>query len=394
MAKQVEHDVYIYGEIGTGWQAEDMDSWGVVTLSNIRDQIKAGKDADVLNIHIHSNGGGVDEGFAIYDVLKTSGKEIRVFVEGMCASIATVIMLAGTERNMTENSTMLIHLPTAGFYGTSDEIEKGAEMLKEINEKIIGLYMKFATVDQEAIEALMDAEERITAEKAKELGFITNIVSTLKAVAYYKPINRDKAIDLITKKQTIMDSVLDKVLGALGKIGEKIGVALDDATPPKSDLTLTTEDGVTVTILTAEAKAEVGNAFRIDGKAPEDGAYKMANKETYHVKDGKIESIDEAPVDTVVVDEPNVELDNLKAANEVLTAKIATLEKQNTDAIAAREAELKIINGNIEKILEGMGSDYKPSDKKFGGADTIELSPAAAAIQRRKEEAEAKADKK
>jgi len=368
------HDIYIYGEIGTGWQDENLPAWGVVTLRDVKDQLAEGKDADEFHVHINSKGGGVDEGFAIHDLLKTSGKKIVTYVEGMCASIATIIFLAGEERHITENSTGLIHFPMAGVMGTAEEIEDAAEELQKIEDKIIDAYVTVTGSTKAVLKPLMEDEQRLDADKMLELGFATDVIKTLQAVALFSTGKRDKIIDTIIKKQTAMSKTFDKVEGVLDKILTAMNIK-GEIIEPKDTLVLTTEDGITLTVLTGESKAEVGNEVRVDNKVPEDGNFVMANRETYHVKDGKIETIDEAPKDTV--EEPNKELDKLRADNDALAAKITTLEASNKTMQDAHENELDKITVTLDKIQEGMGSDYKPPQAAFQEKQADGESPVA-----------------
>ena len=382
------HDIYIYGDI-VGFQDEDAKKWGMVNLKDVKDQMKEGKDADEFHVHINSKGGSVDEGFAMHDLLKVSGKKVITYVEGMCASIATIIFLAGEERHITENSTGLIHFPMAGVMGTAEELEDAAEMLQEIQDKIIDTYVTVTGADKAELVALMEAEDRLDAEKMKELGFATNIIKTLKAVAIINVGKKDKVIADIIKKQTAMSKTFVKVEGVLSQILVAMNLKEDSAKPVENNLTLTTEDGVKLVILTGEQKAEVGDEVRVDNKVPEDGKFAMANKETYHVKGGKIEKIDEAPKDTV--DEPNGELDKLKADNKVLANKIAVLEADNTTMKQTHEDELKEVNTKLDMIKEGLGSDYKPPEAKFTGHQGEDETAVQAAMRRKRE---AKAEKK
>ena len=108
-------NIYIYGEIGYGFQDSIASEYGYVTVKDVVKQLGSVGEAEEIIVHIHSNGGGVDEGFAIHDILRATGKKITTINEGMCASIATIILLAGDTRIATENSTTLIHFPTAGI---------------------------------------------------------------------------------------------------------------------------------------------------------------------------------------------------------------------------------------------------------------------------------------
>ena len=95
--------VFAYGVVDC-WQDSSAREWGYINLKTVKDQIEAQKGFDEILIHIHSDGGDVNEGFAIYENLKSLGKPITAQIEGNCFSIATVIALAGDKRLMTSNA--------------------------------------------------------------------------------------------------------------------------------------------------------------------------------------------------------------------------------------------------------------------------------------------------
>ena len=177
------HDIYAYGDIWND-QSDYASEWGVVSLVDIVKQMNEGKDAEEYIVHIHSRGGDVDEGFAIHDVLAASGKKIITKIEGMCYSIATIVALAANkeDRQITENSSFGIHNPTGGVFGDAEDIQKCADKMKEYQEKIIDFYVEKTGADKTKITKLTEEETTLTADEAKDLGFITEVIETMKAV--------------------------------------------------------------------------------------------------------------------------------------------------------------------------------------------------------------------
>ena len=110
---------------------------GGVSLENVKNAINANADAEQIHVHIHSGGGEVIEGFAIYDALKGSGKIVHTFVEGLSGSIASVIMMAGTERHATPNSQIFIHNPFGMAGGDAEQVQQYADELKKWETKIL-----------------------------------------------------------------------------------------------------------------------------------------------------------------------------------------------------------------------------------------------------------------
>ncbi|GAG61745.1 unnamed protein product [marine sediment metagenome] len=99
----IEGHIFIQGIISP-WQDKGSEEWGEVNIKQVTRQIQDNADAGKLIVHIHSPGGDVDEGFGIHDILVSHGRdkgiEIETRIEGLCASIATVIFLAGSVRKV------------------------------------------------------------------------------------------------------------------------------------------------------------------------------------------------------------------------------------------------------------------------------------------------------
>src|SRR6056297_93805 len=134
-----EGHIYIYGVISP-YQDKSAEDFGEVNLKQVVEQIKQNKDADILNVHIRSEGGDVWEGFAIHDALFNSGKEIHTIGEGIVASIATVIFLSGSKRYMSKNAEFMIHNPWTYGMGSASDLEKTAGELRDIEDKIVAFY--------------------------------------------------------------------------------------------------------------------------------------------------------------------------------------------------------------------------------------------------------------
>ena len=164
--------VYIYGIIDS-WQDNKADDYGIVNLKSIKNQLENQAGFEEIIVHIHSEGGDVTEGFAIHDFLKSQGKPITTIVEGMCASIATVPALAGDKRQMTANSTFFIHNPWGFVGGEKEEIQRYANELEEIENKLSDFYAKFSSLSKEDILNFMKVETSFTAEEAVTNGFMT-----------------------------------------------------------------------------------------------------------------------------------------------------------------------------------------------------------------------------
>lgn len=174
--KQAE--ILLYDEIGNGFFG------GVGAKEFVKDLTALGALSEI-NLRINSPGGSVFEGMAIYNALVRNKAKVNVHVDGLAASIASVIAMAGDEINIAENALMMIHNPWTLAMGDSDELRKNAELLDKLRDSMLALYVKRTTSDEKAISDMLNAETWLNAEEAKETGFADNITETLEMAAKF-----------------------------------------------------------------------------------------------------------------------------------------------------------------------------------------------------------------
>lgn len=164
-------DLFFYGDIvSETWQSEWYeDDMAPGDVKKFLDQLDGTEN---INIHINSGGGSVFGGIAIYNMLRRNNAHKIVYVDGLAASIASVIMMAGDEIVMPKNATVMIHKPSASYFFTTknaDDLRKDAESLDTCQEAIMQTYMTKAKVDKEEIEQKVNDETWLTGEEAAEL---------------------------------------------------------------------------------------------------------------------------------------------------------------------------------------------------------------------------------
>ena len=194
-------DVYIFDEIGT---------FGLTAQSFI-EEIKSYKDTP-MSLHINCVGGDVFEGMAIYNVLKKRTARTTVYIEGIAASMGSVIALAGDEVVMAENSLFMIHNAWGGAMGEATEIRKTAALLDKISGEIANIYTKKTNLPYNRVKEMMDEETWLSADEAFNLGFIDSISDAIKVAAKYdvskfknitdKEIQNKLSVNLKSKKMT------------------------------------------------------------------------------------------------------------------------------------------------------------------------------------------------
>lgn len=207
--------VQIYDEISSD------DWWGdVVSSKMINDKI-AEANGKPLNIYINSYGGEVFEGFAIYNSLKNYSGYKTVYVDGIAASIASVIAMAGNKIYMNKASMLMIHNASGIAYGNAEEMKKVVNALEQINEVIRGVYKDRTSLSDEELKNLMDSETYFTPQEAVDYGFADEIVdkevneeSTKEALdnlyeSLENRVNQIKEVKAILKKEleVVQDSV-------------------------------------------------------------------------------------------------------------------------------------------------------------------------------------------
>lgn len=159
--------------------------WGdEYTPDMVREEI-AKANGNPIRLIINSPGGEVFAGAAIYNALLQYEGRKTVRVDGVAASMASVIAMVGDEIYMSPGSTMMIHRPSVGAWGNVEELEKAIEMLKAIEETIIPIYEERTGLSRDEVFALLDAETWMSPEKAVELGFADKLEES-KATAFEK----------------------------------------------------------------------------------------------------------------------------------------------------------------------------------------------------------------
>jgi len=167
-------DVYIFDEIGT---------YGITAQEFITD-IKDLKDTPI-NLRINSLGGDVFDGMAMYNVIKRREAKTTVYIEGIAASIATIISLGADEVVMAENSLFMIHNAWGGTMGEAKDMRKTADTLEKITGELTDIYRKKTGLSYDALAEMMDEETWLNANEALEMGFIDTISDSIKVAAKY-----------------------------------------------------------------------------------------------------------------------------------------------------------------------------------------------------------------
>ena len=366
----------IYNDIQSEQEKAVTRMWGMEPGISFRDinefcdSLPA--DDKTIDVHIHCNGGDVLEGWAIYDRLRATDKEITTIVDGTAASMATVIMMAAPKerRKAYANAQILVHNPWldpawVGNMGmaTADDLEKAAQQLKEQQDRILDLYVERCGCDREEMAALMAEDKFINVERAMELGMVGEIIAPISA----------KRVNHMSIKDKIINAI-NNVFGSDHETGHHM-MAME----------LATAGGDTLRIEREEGAPAVGDV------AEPDGEWLMPDNTTIVVKNGVITEIRQPEEQVEVVDEGGEQEgdeagdeadrehdDNLEQENGRLKERIAELEAQVAELTelleqarsnAKTNEDLRILNmvtmaGGYDKVAASIKSNYKPEARE------------------------------
>ena len=304
-----------------------MAMWGadqdvVFSLDTFQTILEENPDENDFKFNIHCDGGSVSEGLAIYDAIRTSGKNIFCNIEGGCHSMAICILLAAPKENRTANKNCraLIHKVMMPIVQNAnvDDLKRMMEELEREQTAILNIYADRTGVDFETLENLMKEEKMRTADELLNYGFISKIND------YNTNLKKDLFIN--TKKEKMnKEEVLKATNDLLAKVKNLLtgGAVNFDFTDAEGKVLFSTE--------AEDDTLEVGMS------AQPDGTFELPDGRTITIAEGVITEIKEAESQT------EEEVANLIAAN-------AKLSESLNEAV-------KLIN-ELKKNVE---SNYKPS---------------------------------
>lgn len=169
-------EIYLYDVIG---------GWGITAQQFVADCREAGVfEASAIDLHIHSPGGDVMQGFAIYNTLSRLKAKLDIWVDGVAASMASMIVcLPGATVHMPANAWIMIHKPWGGIAGDSDDMRDYAAWLDRNEALMLSAYMNKTGIGQSELEAMLKAETWLNGAEAVEKGFANILEPELQAAA-------------------------------------------------------------------------------------------------------------------------------------------------------------------------------------------------------------------
>jgi ATP-dependent Clp endopeptidase proteolytic subunit ClpP len=168
-------ELFIYDVVGPEWWED-----GKRTIDLVRDIAKS--KAKSITVRINSPGGSVFDGMAIYNALRGKGVPVTTVVDGMAASIASVIFAAGDTRRMATGSMCMVHNAWGVCIGDFNDMAKMGETLQKVNEQLVGIYARSGTGADDWRE-MMAKETYMDADEATHFGLATEKADEMKMAA-------------------------------------------------------------------------------------------------------------------------------------------------------------------------------------------------------------------
>jgi ATP-dependent Clp endopeptidase proteolytic subunit ClpP len=165
--------VDIMGPIG-GWD---------VSGSEFLRELKDLGDVDSIDLRIHSPGGSVLDGWAIANGIKNHPAHVVATVEGLAASMGSVVLLSADEIQVPQNAYVMIHNVSGGAFGEAEELESMAALMRKLQDDVTDFYANATGKDREEIADMMAAETWMNGADAVEHGFATRVLEPVKAAA-------------------------------------------------------------------------------------------------------------------------------------------------------------------------------------------------------------------
>lgn len=174
-------ELLIYGDIVDAATISMLEAWGYstdgfVSALNVKKALDESGTFSKVRLRINSPGGDAFEGMAINSLLVAQGKPVETYVDGIAASAASIIAMAGATRIMGPSAMMMIHDAWSFCVGNSRDMRKMGDTLDKIDESIAAAYTSRTGMSLQAIQVLMDEETWLSAQDCVDQGFATGIV--------------------------------------------------------------------------------------------------------------------------------------------------------------------------------------------------------------------------
>lgn len=166
-------DISLHDEIGL---------WGI-SAQDFMAELRQNPDVKSINLSIHSPGGSVLDGLAIYNSLKGHPAKVYGHVEGIAASAASFILMASDVITMPEDAFIMIHNAHGGAMGDANDLREMADIIEKLQNTILNIYEKRTGANREVLSEMMAAETWLSADEALENGFVDTVTDKMDVAA-------------------------------------------------------------------------------------------------------------------------------------------------------------------------------------------------------------------
>jgi ATP-dependent Clp protease protease subunit len=403
-------DINVHGDIVTdsGWFGSEDD----VICRDFISAVNHYKDAKRINVYINSGGGEVFAAVTMAQTLKHHNATVHTYVEGICASAATLIAMAGDERHMSNSGLFMIHLPSGSFRGNRMDLDKGKEVLEKVEDVIRMTYQEKTNLSDEQLTAMLEHETWLTAEEAYAYGFITDIekepedeidklMNEIKEnyfvvngvsynfAAYADPTQlRDKLTEIVANNKggkamnfeeimnsleeadrgTVEAAIRDQVSEATTQLTEQLTETTDSLNQSNTQLEDTRAELEQVKAELSDAKAEIEN-LKSTGAEDEDEAFlnSLPENAKQAILDARKVAAEALEAKQKLEDEKNYTefLNKLDAFGELPLqdehkAALYNISKNNPTEFAKVEELFKVANAAMTSLGEDVGTGAEP----------------------------------
>ena len=211
-------DLYIYGDITSyEWDESDVSAFG------FKQDLDSLGDVEEINVHINSLGGSAFQGLAIYNLLKQHKANINTYIDGIAASSASIIAMAGNKIFMPKTSLIMIHNCWTYAIGNAKELRKTAEDMDKIATAYKEAYLSKIKISEEELTKLLDEETYLTADECIEMGFADEIIELKEntGINQFANISILKLVNKL-KEKTKQENKIEFSEKSIDKLAEKI----------------------------------------------------------------------------------------------------------------------------------------------------------------------------
>jgi len=322
-------DVFILDKIGGfGTGAEQF-------ISEVEANSDKGKE---LRVHLNTPGGSIMEGLAIYNYLKNR-ENVTTIVEGIAASMGSVIFMAGSNRIMPANSLLMIHDPSGGVLGDSEDLRKTADTLDKMRDSLAGIYANATGLDVDVIKDMMAETTWINGEDAEKDGFATMVTDAVQMAASFDIDKLDEVPEALAKALEAKEKEMSEI--------EKLQGELQEA---RAAL----ETGI------AESKAKVAESYEAGIDAGEEQTLGKIKARMDRYQDAQF------VIETIDLDDSEIKDKHIARLEAEVEAKAAALEELSKDddpeAVASvgagsdPEEITKAAEGSVKSVEEKMSA--------------------------------------